>query len=253
MVANTGHDQRFRRFRALQKSVGEIVRAGHRDLEEMENILQIIKNDPNGADMLLRGVLPTKANAALQMGKWEILYRKLGVWADWIPWTSIIPPKRPFFTRLIPVPKGMTLALAFAKVAECMPARMHFNNPDEDIRCCAPYLTKAVVDHSYAVWCRDAQDPDPELTGRTTEELECSTNVRYMTPIERLLLEIAYHEETGGHLDRSSATLCPRWRDILGNVPRVLASDFVYLTGCYGPREQNPAWGAREVIPATVP
>lgn len=61
-------------------------------------------------------------------------------------------------------------------------------------------------------------EADPELANKSANELKQEEQI---TLRERLLLELQYFKETGGHLDIDNITLCAGSRDSGGYVPNV--------------------------------
>jgi len=73
---------------------------------------------------------------------------------------------------------------------------------------------------TYAIWVRNRVEADDELQNKSASYLT-KANVRTITLLERLILELDYYLETGRHLDTQSFTLCAGSRCPLGSVPFV--------------------------------
>ena len=89
----------------------------------------------------------------------------------------------------------------------------------------------------YAVWVRDVVEADDDMQNKSANDIaEAGTNT--LTLKERLVLELAYFDETGKHLDISNWTLCAGSRNSDGNVPYVhwivykLYVDWTYVADC---------------------
>lgn len=80
-----------------------------------------------------------------------------------------------------------------------------------------PAPTEATVAHFL-----DSQEPDPDTVGLSVNEVtEKYPDKTGITLRQRLLLELAYFEKHGEHLDVKGFTLCSGSRNSNGHVPRV--------------------------------
>lgn len=83
------------------------------------------------------------------------------------------------------------------------------------------------------------QEPDKETIGLSVRQCEEKGIKDMITLRERLLLEIAYFDATGKHMDVEGCTLCGGSRDSDGYVPYVdwgdskVGVDWFYLAGSY--------------------
>jgi len=77
---------------------------------------------------------------------------------------------------------------------------------------------------SYAIRIRDRVEADEELKNISAEDL-AKRGITGITCLERLIYELKYFSETGGHLDVQSVTMCSGSRDSDGDVPNVCFKD----------------------------
>ncbi|MDP3962834.1 MAG: hypothetical protein Q8Q03_03140 [bacterium] len=73
---------------------------------------------------------------------------------------------------------------------------------------------------SYRVRFQKTIEADPELKDKSAETLT-EENIKGITLLERLLLELRYFLATGNHLDNENVTLCSGSRSSFGDVPCV--------------------------------
>lgn len=115
--------------------------------------------------------------------------------------------------RLLFIPKGMTLNLAFSICEKLFTTWKYADD-----------LNKAIsknirnTESHYAVWVRDEVEPDKEFLGKSTRQADLEMKIG-ITLLERIIFEIKYFTETGNHLDIKGATFCSGSRDSDGNVP----------------------------------
>lgn len=125
----------------------------------------------------------------------------------------VIPELQPGFNRLLIMAEGMTPNRLFEKMKELMPALRY--RDDLDV-----IVSDRRADHDYAVWVRDRIEADEELKNKSAEDL-AKEDIPGITLSERLLYEIKFFKEAGGHLDIYNWTLCAGSRDSDDCVPYV--------------------------------
>jgi hypothetical protein len=76
----------------------------------------------------------------------------------------------------------------------------------------------------YAIWVMDSVEGDEELKNLSANEVK-ERGVATETLAERLIHELKFFTETGGHLDMKNVTLCTGSRDPSGVVPGVCWRD----------------------------
>lgn len=104
-------------------------------------------------------------------------------------------------------------------------------------------------DGSYVVHFRETVEADPELAGKSANDL-AREGVKSITLLERLLLEFAYFLATGEHLDIENTTLCSGSRYSDGRVPGVGwgADDGEVYVGWCRPDNRSPGLRARAAV-----
>ena len=208
-AAKTGYE-RTCRLLALTQSILVMALDDKRDVEEVCDVLQVIKNDKDFATTLGRKTVSELVKK--QLAEWAAFYwEAFGITLD----TSKIqiPSHQNGFNRLIVVAQGLTLERIYRALKKKMPVWKHWDNLDsvESVR---------KADKTYAVWVRDRQEADEELKNKSANDLK-SDGTNCITLEERLLLEMMYFRETGKHLDIQNVTLCTGSRHAFGYVPDV--------------------------------
>jgi hypothetical protein len=79
-------------------------------------------------------------------------------------------------------------------------------------------------DGLYVVWVRDVVEADEDMKNKSADDI-AAAGVNTLTLKERMLLELAYFDETGKHLDIDNWTLCAGSRHSDGRVPFVRWDD----------------------------
>ncbi len=146
---------------------------------------------------------------------WEHFYRDFfGIEADLS--NLGVPEKRNGFERLIIVAKGMSPHRIYDKCVTLFPCYKWTNeNLDEIV-----ISDRNAKNGAYAVWIRDRIEADEELKNMFAYGLK-EQNVPGITLEERLVYELKYFKETGGHLDMKNITLSTGSRYSNGSVPTV--------------------------------
>ena len=113
-----------------------------------------------------------------------------------------VPAGRDGFERLLVILKGLECNQVFDICAK----RFTSSRWTDD-------LNSAIVENDreptqiYAIWIRDRVEADEENKNLSADDLQ-SRNDPGLTLLERLVLELFYHWETGEHLDIQNITLC---------------------------------------------
>ncbi|MFA6097428.1 MAG: hypothetical protein WC788_07425 [Candidatus Paceibacterota bacterium] len=115
-----------------------------------------------------------------------------------------IPEKAAGFDRLIVVIPEMTMRNLFEKCDRMFGVWKYFSEgiDDDFVR-----SERKAAKGAYAIWVKDAIDSDEELKNISKKEFGAKAFYGMTLP-ERLLMELKFHNETGGHLDPNSATIC---------------------------------------------
>jgi hypothetical protein len=113
------------------------------------------------------------------------------------------------FTRLIVVPQGLTLKRALEGLCTLFHVQVGEHAPEmSQIIKENPQATHdRMPDKTYAVWVRDNREPDKEFRGLSGLEIK-ERNIKTVTLLEYLLLELKYYSETGKHMSVKFETLC---------------------------------------------
>jgi hypothetical protein len=151
--------------------------------------------------------------------EWQKFYKEKFNWT--VDFSAVIIPAMPTVRkwRLIFVPKGMTMNLAFKTASDLFPSWRY--NDDLDA-----VVTKNIrnTENHYAIWVRDEVEPDQEFLGKSTRQADPDMFLG-ITLLERILFEIKYFTETGNHLDVKGLTFCSGSRNADGNVPCAYLDD----------------------------
>lgn len=144
--------------------------------------------------------------------------------------------------RLIIVARGLTLNQVYDRMSKAFKCWKYADDLDASV-------TKNARDtkETYAIWVRVGVDPDEKYLGKSTNQADPDMKVG-VTLMERMLLEIAFFDETGKHLDVVGWTLCTGSRDSDGCVPSVyLDDDEVRVYWSY-PGDSGTQSGLREAV-----
>ena len=115
-----------------------------------------------------------------------------------------IPERTTGFDRLIVVIPQMTMRTLFEKCDQMFGVWKYFSGEiDDDF----VQSERKAAKGAYAIWVKDAIDSDEELKNISKKEFGAKAFYGMTLP-ERLLMELKFHNETGGHLDLNSATIC---------------------------------------------
>ena len=76
----------------------------------------------------------------------------------------------------------------------------------------------------YGIWIKDNVEADEELKNLSATDIK-EKGLATETLAERLIHELKFFTETGGHLDMKNVTLCAGSRDSFGAVPGVCCRD----------------------------
>lgn len=195
---------------------GHVVRHIPRDISP-ERAQFFIQNGEE-LDRVLRNALVPELNVESLLRAWEEFY--LAVFKMEEDFSGVaVPAHQAGFDGLIVVAEGLTPNLVFRICHDRFPTWLYRDN-----------LDKAVVKndreptHAYAVWVRDRVEADEELKDLSANQLQ-EKGVPGITLLERLILELKFHGETGDHLDKRTVTLCSGSRCSHGRVPDVYWRD----------------------------
>jgi hypothetical protein len=180
--------------------------------------------------------------ASAQLAKWVGLYRKhFGIELD--PAAVKVPAHKEGFDRLIVVAQGMTPNKVFDVFAKLFPCLRYTDDLDTSV----PKNDRDPKNGTYAVWVRDTIEADRETRNLSADDLT-ERKIAGVTLLERLLLELAYFEETGCHLDIESWTLCSGSRYSDGGVPGVYWDDDRLRVGWHCTDRRGGDLGARVAV-----
>jgi hypothetical protein len=194
---------------------------------------------PDREDIPEDSVLHSQVNAMLT--DWHKFYADVfGITVDLSGLQ--MPTPREGFTRLIVVIPGITIERVMTACKERFPVWWIDDNLDE-----ITTSVRSVATSAYAVWVRDRIEADEEHANKSYNDLR-DASINGITLLERLLLELKYHSETGQHLDIINITLCTGSLDRDGLVPDVCSRNGGLYVKSYG---RDYAFGflcVREVV-----
>ncbi len=148
---------------------------------------------------------------------WQKFYKDQFDWD--VDFSQVIIPNKPESGswRLIFIPKGMTMNLAFDKASKLFLTRRP--KPKNDLDKAIPTNIRN-TQNSYAIWVKDEVEPDPEFIGNSTKQADPNMKLG-ITLLEEIILEMKYLLETGNNLNIKGVTFCSGSRDSGGFVPGV--------------------------------
>lgn len=238
-----------------QATTGEVVDVVGAVIEQVSPLLKRMTSDEIRALTGSKGRFGRAFRQALTPGvkeppspeevveDWRKFYR-LVFGAKFVPEAVQIPEVRGDFTRVLIVPKGLTLNRMFGVCKELFGA---WSDRGDDLDRAITVNDRTATEYSYAVLVRDRVEADEELKDLSAVEL-AERKISGIALAERLLYEVKYYGETGEHLDWVKATLCIGSRGSGGSVPGVSWSDGGLGVDGYGPRDAGPSLRARAVV-----
>ena len=132
------------------------------------------------------------------LAEWRHFWSHYGIKADF---SGIrIPDPREEFDRLLVIPEGLTEGrmIDIFRKSFSVNNRLGLVGIEND----------RVAEKSYAIWVRNRQNADEELSGLSADDLK-EKGLKGITLLERLVYELKYFKETKQHLDAESFwTLC---------------------------------------------
>ncbi len=155
-----------------------------------------------------------------------------------------IPEQNPGFDRLIIVARGLTLNQAYDACVKHFPCWRYTDDLDKAV----PDNDRSPASNSYAIWVRNRVEADEELKNLSADQLK-DQGILGITLLERLLLELAYWDETNKHLDIRNRTLCTGSRHSVGRVPYVHWDDDRLRVYWYGSQSVSDCLRARAAVP----
>lgn len=175
--------------------------------------------------------------------EWQKFYK---THFDWnVDFSHVIIPPKPVDGkwRLLFIPKGMTLNLAFKICTGLFTSWKYCDDLDK-------VISKNIrnTDSHYVVWVRDEVEPDKEFLGKSTREADPDMKIG-ITLLERIIFEIKYFSETSKHLDVEGVTFCSGSRDSDDNVPYAyLGDDGKFRVYWYGLGSSSSCCGLRSAV-----
>jgi len=154
-----------------------------------------------------------------------------------------IPESRPGFDRLIVVAQGLTPN----QVLEACQQNFKCWRYTKDLDKATYDLNEREPTNSYAIWVRDCIEADEEHKNKSASQIKVH-GITTETLLERLIHELKFFHETGGHLDIKNVTLCAGSRFVYGLVSRVFRyDDKLYVHG-YNSSYSYDLLRSREVV-----
>jgi hypothetical protein len=150
-----------------------------------------------------------------------------------------VPQKPAYPCRAILIRQGLTNNQIFDACTKAFKTWRYANDLD---------VVRDVVerhDGPYIVWVRDTVEADPDMANKSASDIEA---VSINTLKERMLLELAYFDETGRHLDINNWTLCAGSRYLDGTVPRCRWDGGMFIVHWSNVGSRNPGLRARVAV-----
>jgi hypothetical protein len=148
---------------------------------------------------------------------WQNFYQKY--FKLKLDFSKVIIPYYQFgFNWIVIIPMGLTIQ----QVLKVIKSRMGLYLSKDDL-CDEDIVSndRDAKNGHYAVRFRKVVEADEEMKNLSANQLK-EKNISGITLLERLVMELAYFEESGGkHLDIDNWTLCSGSRDYYDNVPYV--------------------------------
>ncbi len=195
MAANTGNAQsgHWSRLLALLSTVIELVRSGRRSLEELVDLLQLVKDSP---DFMKQAVTPLTRTRLLQ--PWRQFYLAHGIEFDY---EKISIPEKPEGDgwQLVVVPDGMTVRNAIQLAGGSYGAAMR--------ACGSPEFLDDASLGEYTFWAKDSWEPDQLGIYPLQVPFSNSPRAKRAMALKEYFLHHAFvYEQTGRRLDTDSVT-----------------------------------------------
>ncbi|OJI06892.1 hypothetical protein BK004_02005 [bacterium CG10_46_32] len=147
--------------------------------------------------------------------EWEDFYgRVLGMGVGFSH--LALPAPKPGFNKVLIIAHGLQLSRLLHACEERFPVRCYWDNTDSAIS----RNERDSATGSYAIRVRDRVEADEELKNLSAEDI-AEREIATETALERVIHELKYNDEKGGHLDVKSITLCSGSRVSDGHVPSV--------------------------------
>ena len=131
--------------------------------------------------------------------------------------SSVIIPERPGDDWRLRIIIDLKLEQFYAKCQELFPC---WRLTDKDLDEIVTRNERDAKNGPYAIWVRNRVEADEELKNLPATKIK-EMNIKTETLAERLIDELEFFTETGGHLDIQNITLCAGSRRSGGYVPRV--------------------------------
>ena len=172
----------------------------------------------------------------------KVLYKKLLIF---ILLSGILIPKKPTVGewRLI----FIVLGLFNNKVYDACKRKFLCYKSTDNLDAGVPKNDRDPKNGTYAIWARDTVEADEVHKNKSAMYL-AQKNIKGITLLERMILELKYFTETGKHLDVDSWTLCSGSRSSDGNVPDACCIDGAFKVGWSNVESIGNILRSREVV-----
>lgn len=196
-----------------QKMVGGVPGNVLGMLSDLSHKLQHGKLTPRELELFLKRRNPFGNAVGDILAEWQAFWQKLGVDADL---SVVVPDDAGGFEQVIVVPQGLTLNRVVKSCRGRFPVQQYIDDLDRDVT----ENERTPANSSYAIRIRNRVEADAEMGSKSADDIR-KDGTTTLTLMERLIYELKFHEETGGHLDLVNWTLCAGSRNRNGHVPRV--------------------------------
>lgn len=186
-------------------------------------------------------------NVEVFLADWTLFYEEVfGMEVDLSP--IPLPPFRTGLSWGVAVLKGLTKQQAFEKAKELFTTWKYYTNDSLDTVVPKENDERTADNGSYIVWCHDGVEADEKHKNKSANDIKVA-NIKTMTLLERILLELWFYWKTKSHLDRKNITLCAGSRDYDDGVPRAdWRDDRKFYVDWWNVSEGHGTLRVREVV-----
>lgn len=178
--------------------------------------------------------------------KWKIIewlsfYKDLNTDCDF---SNIRIPEKPDGNWRLLIIADVLLEKLYAHCKELFPC---WRWTDDDLDKKVTWNERDAKNGAYAIWVRDVQEADENLKNISANSIK-EKGITTETLAERLIHEIKFFQETGGHLDIQNVTLCAGSRYSDGSIPFVRWRDGKVSVSWYPAGFAHGLLRSREVV-----
>jgi hypothetical protein len=230
----------FTKLGILVGFIVEVVTAIFMDMTEDQLQHQIYKKETTRKK--IRAIFKDTEPFIEEKERWRKFYQKY--FSLELNFTDIAIPERPSIDTwsLVIIAQGLTLNQVYKSMSSAFKCWKYADDLDASV-------TKNTRDtkSAYAIWVHDRVEPDVQYLGHSTKQIDPDMTIG-VTLLERMIMEIAYFDFQGKHLDIKGITFCSGSRNSDGFVPCVSFFDSKVDVGWYDLDESFSDCGVREAV-----